>query len=215
MIVAIALAAAFATGVDPRRLGLLAAAVYFPWGAGAVVAWITWRARPDEDHRPALFCEGVAAELRAGSTLRDALATAATSVGSTTDLVIEPHAFPIAEVAASVGEEFPTIGDELRLTVVNASRSGSQAADLFDEIGSLAIAQLEMRREVRVATAPGRATAMLLVGAPTAYLASQASSGGISRMLESSQQRIVVMVGLGIFLIGAAAAVLVVVRASR
>lgn len=215
MIVAVGLAAAFASGVDPRRLGLLAAAVHFPWAAAVVVAWITWRARPSEDHRPSLFCEGVAAELRAGSTLRDALATAANSVGSTAPMVVNAHAFPISEVAAAVGREFPAISEELRLTVSNAFRSGSQAADLFDEIGSLAIAQSEIRREVKIATAPGRATAMLLVGAPAIYLASQAGSGGISRMLESSQQRIVVALGLGLFLVGAVAAMVVVLRASR
>lgn len=215
MIVALALAVAFACGVDPRRLGLLAAAVYFPWAVGAVVVWIIWKARPDEDHRPSLFCEGVAAELRAGSTLRDALATAATSVGSTDSTVNHPHAFPISEVAASVGKQFPAIAEELRLTVINAARSGSRAADLFDEIGSLAIAQSEIRREVRIATAPGRATAMLLVGAPAVYLAIQADSGGVSRMLESSQQRIVVMIGLALFFIGVVAAAVIVIRASR
>lgn len=215
MIVIVGLAVAHAFGVDPRRLALLAAAVYFPWAVGAAVAWLAWRARPDEDHRPSLFCEGVAAELRAGSTLREALATASASVGSTELSDVGPYVAPISELAAAVGDQFPAIAEELRLTVINASRSGSQAADLFDEIGSLAIAQSEIRREVRIATAPGRATAMLLVGAPATYLVSRAGSGGLERMLESSQQRVALLVGLALFLSGAAAAILVVVRASR
>lgn len=215
MIFAVVLAAAFASGVDIRRLIVLAGAVYLPWLAAAAVAWIVWKVRPEEDSRPSLFCEGVAAELRAGSALRDALATAATSVGSQSEALEFPHDFPMTEVAARLGEEFPEIGDELRLTVLNASRSGSQAADLFDEIGSLAIAQSEIRREVRVATAPGRATAMLLVGAPTFYLVSQAGSGALDGMLASSQQRIVAVIGLGLFLVGSAAALGVVWKATR
>jgi len=214
MIVVVGLAVAYARGVDPRRIALLAAAVYLPWAVAAVVAWIAWRARPDEDHRPSQFCEGVAAELRAGSTLREALVAASSSVG------VElwetgKSAAPISDTAAAVGDHFPAIREELRLTVINASRSGGQAADLFDEIGSLAIAQAEIKREVRIATAPGRATATLLVGAPVVYLVSQASSGGLGRMLESGQQRVAVLVGLALFLVGAAVATLVVWRASK
>ncbi|HZD22363.1 MAG TPA: hypothetical protein VE569_03025, partial [Acidimicrobiia bacterium] len=136
MIVPVVLAVAFAAGVDWRRLAVLASAVYLPWVAAALVAWVTWKARPNEDNRCVLFCEGVAAELRAGSTLRDALAAAATSVGSTSHTMRYPHGSPFTEVAVALGEQFPAIADELRLTVLNAATSGSQAADLFDEIGS-------------------------------------------------------------------------------
>lgn len=215
MIVPVLLAVAYASGVDWRRLAVIAGAVYLPWAAAAVVAWITWKARPDDDNRSVLFCEGVAAELRAGSTLRDALAAAATAVGIRSRSVRCPHDLPSAEVATALTEEFPAIADELRLTVLNTSSSGSQAADLFDEIGSLAIAQTEVRREVRVATASGRATSVLMVGAPLIYLVSRAGSGGLAKMLETSQQRVVVVIGLGLFLVGAASALLIVWRASK
>jgi len=122
---------------------------------------------------------------------------------------------PIIEVAADVGALFPAIGEELRLTVISAARSGSRAADLFDEIGSLAIAQSEIRREVRIATAPGRATAMLLVGAPMAYLLTRVGSGGLDSLLESSQQRAAVLAGLALFGFGAVWAVVVAWKASR
>lgn len=214
MIVAVGLAVAYALRADPRRIALLAGAVYQPWAVAAVVVWIVWRARPVEDQGASLFCEGVAAELRAGTSLRDALLAASASVGRP-DFSGRVHTAPIAVLATEVGALFPAMADELRLTIVAASRSGSQAADLFDEIGSLAITQSEVKREVRIATAPGRATALLLVGAPTAYLLSRVSSGGLDRMLESGQQRAAVLAGLALFALGGIGAVAVVWSASR
>lgn len=214
MIVPIALAIAYASGLDIRRIGLLAGAIYLPVVVGCIIVWVAWRARPREDNRPALFCEGVAAELRAGATLRDALTTAATSVGGVSP-VGDSLQSSIAGVADRVSNEFPDIGEELRLTILNAARSGSNASDLFDEIGSLALAQAEIRHEVQVATAPGRATALLLVGAPTLYLGTRAGGGGLGRMIESSQQRVVLLVGLGLFLVGALATMAIIWRASR
>lgn len=214
MSVVLALAVAYALGVDLRRIALLAGAIYFPMVVGALIALHWFRARPNDSSRPAIFCEGVASELRAGAILRDALATAATSVESSA-LSADTTTSTMAEVAAQAADEFPSIGEELRLTVVAAARSGSDAAALFDEIGSLAIAQSEIRREVSVATAPGRVTALVLVGAPVIYLVSQMSSGGLTRMLASSQQRIVALIGLGLFVIGMLAAILVLWRAGR
>lgn len=215
MTAAVALAVAFAVGVDPRRLAILAGALYFPLVVGTLLAVHWFRARSGESNRPSLFCESVASELRAGATLRDALARAATSVGCSSFAAAHSLNSPIAEVAARVAEEFPAIGDELRLTVVAAARSGSDAAQLFDEIGSLAIAQSEIQREVRVATAPGRATAVVLVAAPLLYLISRIGSGGLVGYLASSEQRVVTVLGLGLFLLGLAVAGFVLWRAGR
>lgn len=215
MTAAVVLSVAFALGLDPRRLLILAGAIYFPLVVGALVVAHCYRTRSGESNRTSLFCEGVASELRAGATLRDALATAATSVGSSFLAVDSSMGSPISEVAARVAEEFPAIGDELRLTVVAAARSGSDSAQLFDEIGSLAIAQAEIKREVRVATAPGRATALLLVAAPLLYLIYRVGSGGLAGYLASSEQRVVALLGLGLFLLGLAASGLVLWRAGR
>jgi Flp pilus assembly protein TadB len=211
VIAVLIIAIAFAAGVDPRRLALLAAAIYMPLVLAGLLAIHWYRVRSDESNRPSLFCESVSAELRAGATLRDALAAAATSVGC--DPI--PQLSHMAEVAAHLSRCFPTIGEELRLTVVAAARTGSDSAGLFDEIGSLALAQSEINREVRVSTAPGRATALVLVGAPLVYVVSRLGSGGISEFLASSQQRLVALLGLGLFLLGLTVAGLVVWRASR
>jgi Flp pilus assembly protein TadB len=211
MIVAVCLAVAFAAGADPRRLALLAGAIYLPFAVAGLVAIHWYRVRSEESNRPALFCESVSAELRAGATLRDAVATAAFSVGC--DRI--PAGSSIEDLATTVAEHFPTIGEELRLTIVTAARTGSDSAALFDEIGSLAIAQAEIGHEVMVATAPGRATALVLVGAPVFYVISRLGSGGISVYLASAEQRLVALLGLGLFLAGLAAASLVLWSASR
>lgn len=210
MIVACVLAMAFAIGVDPRRLALLAGAIYLPVVFAGLLAVHWYRARGHETSQPSLFCEGVSAELRAGATLRDALISAAASVGS--DPI--PIRSSATEIAATVGELFPIIGQELRLTVLAAVRAGSDSAALFDEIGSLAIAQSEIRREVRMATAPGLATALLLVGAPLFYLVVRLGSGGVSGFLASAEQRFVAVLGLGLFLLGLVAACIILWRAT-
>lgn len=211
MIVAVSLAIAFAAGVDPRRLVLLAGAIYLPFVVAGLVAIHCYRARSDDSNRPALFCENVSAELRAGATLRDAVATAASSVGC----VRIPEGSSLEDLAVTVAGHFPTIGEELRLTVFTAARTGSDSAALFDEIGSLAIAQSEIGREVRVATAPARATALVLLGAPVFYVMSRFGSGGVSAYLASAEQRLVALLGFGLFLAGLVAASLVLWRASR
>lgn len=210
MIVAVVLAAAYAAGVDARRLVLIAGAVYLPLFLAVLIAAHWYRARSEENNRSSLFCESVSAELRAGATLRDAIATAAASIGC--DPI--PVGSSMEYASSRVAEYFPAIGEELRLTVRAASRAGSDAAALFDEIGSLAIAQAEIRQEVRVATAPGRATALVLVGAPLLYVINRVGSGEMSSYLATSEQRVAVLVGLGLFTVGLVVASLVLWRAA-
>jgi len=206
------LTAGLASGLDVRRVALLAGAIHLPLVAGALIGVHWLRARPDSTHRPSMFCEGVASELRAGATLRDALAASASAVGISVE--VSPT-FLIDEVAALVADEFPSIGREIHLTVTASTRSGSDAAALFDEIGSLALAQDEVRREVRVATAPGRATALLLIGAPLFYVSSRLSEQGLGDLLASTEQRVTAMIGLGLFMVGLAGASFVLWRAGR
>jgi len=213
MMAVVVIAVAFALGVDPRRLALIAGVLYLPMVVAVVIALHWLRARPDETNGPSLFCVGVASELRAGASLRDALTTAATSVGLA-PIPTGTNA-PMTEVAAHVAGQLPSIGQELELTVVAASRSGSDSAALFEEIGSLAIAQSEIRREIRVATAPGRATALVLVGAPLIYLVGQLGSGGLAGLVASQEQRLVATLGLALFVTGLVAAGFVLWRAAR
>lgn len=205
---------AYVAGADPRRLALLAGATYFPLVVAALIGLHWLRGRPDTSSRPAIFCAGVAAELRAGTALREALLTSAASAGISPSTA-EQSSGPIPELAAHIASQMPGIHRELELTVIAASRSGSDSAALFEEIGALAIAKSEMSREVTMATAPGRATALVLVGSPVLYLGWQLGNGGLGELLATPEQRIVAMLGLALFFIGAALAGVVLWRASR
>lgn len=211
MVAAVLLAAALAYGVDPRRVALLAAAAYLPYVLGALAVFYAWRSRPEEESRSSLFCDVVASELRAGASLRAAVAGAAASVGSR----VSSSGSSMTEFAEQVAEEFPAIGEELRLTITQAGHTGADTAALFDEIGSLALAQAEIRREVRTATAPGRATALVLVAAPVLYVGSRLRSGSFDRLFVSPYQRYAALFGLGLFALGLTAVLLIVWRAGR
>jgi Flp pilus assembly protein TadB len=211
MMTMLLLAIALALGVDPVRVVLLAAAVYVPYLLAILVIFHLWKSRPEEDTRPALFCDSVASELRAGASLRSAVAVSAASVGAR----LRTIGSTLDAVAAQVAEEFPSIGQELGLTIATAGRTGADTASLFDEIGALALAQTEIRREVRTATAPGRATALVLIGAPVLYTASRFSSGGIDRLLATPYQRYAALLGFGLFAAGLVAVMLIVWRAGR
>lgn len=212
MIESALLAAGVASGIDMRRVALLAGVIHLPLVVAALMGVHWLRARPQGSHRSSLFCEGVASELRAGSSLRDALVAAARSAGE--PIESSPTA-TLAEVTADVSKAFPSIGRELTSTVDAAARSGSDAAALFDEIGSLALAQDEVRHEVRVATAPGRVTALLLVGAPILYLSARFQDRGLADLLVTPEQRVIAIIGLGSFLLGAGGASAVLWRAGR
>jgi len=209
----LAVAAALVVGIDIRRVGLLAVALYLPLVVVGLVAVAMWRNRRDTEAPSALFCEGVASELRAGSPLRDALAAAAASVGSHIRHRVTNPDSSIAEVAEALGDEFEDVGLELEMTIKAAARSGSRAADLFDEIGSVAIAQSEISHEVRVASSPARATAVVFVAVPVTYLVIQAQSGTLTRLLAAPEQRIAGVAGLLLFVIGIVSAALLMWRA--
>ncbi len=210
----LALAVALVVGIDIRRVGFLAVALYLPVVVVGLVAMAIWKTRRDTEDRSALFCEGVASELRAGSPLRDALAAAGASVGSSIRRrVTEPGGSSIADVAEALGDEFEDVGLELEMTIKAAARSGSQAADLFDEIGSVAIAQSEISHEVRVGSSPARATAIVFVAVPVIYLVIQAQSGTLTRLLAAPEQRIAGVAGLLLFIAGIVSAALLMWRA--
>lgn len=211
MIVATSLAVLFALGVDVRRIVVLASAVYLPVVAGALVVLLIWKLRPDDTTRSAVFCEGVASELRAGSSLRSAVVDAARAAGVAG---LSPYE-PMESIAGRIAENFAEVGDELKLTISMSARSGADSAALFDEIATLALAQAEIRREVSTATAPARATALVLVGAPVGYVAWRITGGGIGGVVGSSAQRIAAMAGLGVFLVGVGITALVMWRSSR
>jgi Flp pilus assembly protein TadB len=212
MITTVGLALGLAAGIDWRRLAVLACAVHLPLLLGLLIGLLPLIRRGPKDTAAAVFCEAVASELRSGASLQLAINAAADSIGA---LPSGEQFIGTAGLATTVAQRFPEISEELRLVIANSLRSGNDTAALFDEIGSLAIAKAEVRREVRMASAPGKMTALVLIAAPVSYLTLQAGSGALGDLLTTPHQRTAGMIGLALFLVGAAIAAMVTVRASR
>ena len=201
MIELFALATAIAVGVVPCRVALLAAALYLPLVVVAMALVSIWRGHRDIGANDAAFCDAVAAELRSGRNLRDALGAAGETLAPAMAELGRQGA-PLHEFANVARDEFDDVGSELALTIERVWRSGSAAADIFEEIGSLAIAEAEVANEVRVASVPARATALVFVGAPILYLGWLATTGGVGSLLADQSQRIVSIVGILVFAAG-------------
>lgn len=207
---AVGIAIAVASGLDLRRVAILIVAFVMPISIVGLAAVAIWMSRRTADSRSALFCEGVASELRSGSPLRTALGAALVSVGgrSPNDL----SSAPLAGVAADIASQFEDIELELEMSIHAASRAGAYVSDLFDEIGSFAIARSEVEHELRVATAPARATALVFLAAPSMFVAGRLGSGGLNDLLAIPHQRAAVLIGLGLFIGGILLASLVMWR---
>lgn len=208
-----ALCLAYVAGIEGWRLALLAMVLYVPVVVAPLVVLVALRSRRQLDDRAVLFCEGVASELRTGSALVPAILSAARSLG--VDITSDSGGPPGSpdELIDAVEREFSDFGLELRATIQASARSGGAAADLFDEIGSLAIAHNEIAREVRTSSAAARATAWLFVAAPVAFLWFQTRSGGLAALLQAREQRIVALAGLALFATGLAVVVALMWRA--
>ncbi len=202
----------FALGADPRRLLILGVILAFPPLVMVPAGLAYWEKARSTDSRPILFCQGVAAELRAGASLPSAVAAAAQSVGCD-DLETLALSGDIGPAASSAAREFPAIAPELELTITRAAGTGGSAADLFDEIGSLALAQEEIRREVRVAAAPAKAATVVFIVLPAGYLLSRWAGGDLQSLFSIQAQRYMAVAGLALFAVGLAVALFLVSRA--
>ena len=207
-IASLAAGVALVAGVDLRRIVVLTAAMALPLIAGVLVAFLILRQRRAVENRAVMLTEGIASELRAGANLRDALAVSAGAVG------LETSGGTVGAIASEIAVHVPEIGTELRSAVAAAVSSGSRVADLFDEIGAIAIAQAEVSREVRVATAPARVTAAVLGGAPALYLILQMRGSGLTSLVSSPGQKVSGLLGLALFLAGLATVLTILWRAA-
>jgi hypothetical protein len=116
----------------------------------------------------------------------------------------------IAQVAKS---EFSEIGPELGTLLARADGIGVSPAALFDEIGALALAQVEVAQEVSIASAPARTTGAVLLLVPLLALGWALSRGSLDGLLRQPAQRAAVLVGLALVCAGITLSVLILRRA--
>jgi hypothetical protein len=162
--------------------------------------------------RSATFCDAVAAELRAGASARGAVETAAGSVDAQELVDLCRVGAPMGVIARRARSEFADIGDEIEALLARTDGIGVSPAAVFDELGNLALAQVEVVHEVATASAPAVATAAVLLVGPIVALAITASRAGFDDLLAQPAQRAAALVGSGLVVTGVAIAVLMLRR---
>ena len=172
----------------------------------AIVAAPRWvdlrvRRRERETDEPRFYA-AVGAELRAGASLRHALADAAGEQDSA-ELHrvrrITDSGAPIDEVAAELGT-LSGSGRQAAVALRVAERSGGRAAEVFQRLADRASDAAELERQQRVLTAQSRMSALIVGGLPFVWLA----FGGISRLetLVANGGIVIAVVGLGLQALG-------------
>ena len=207
------IALAFSAGIEWRRIAVLALAVVVPLPLAGLVAIHWWRSRPGLSMRPARFCEAVSGELRAGASLRASLETAAVSVEATEVARCCRIGAPMDQIARAARAEFAEIGPEIGALLARSDGLGVSPAALFDEIGALALAQVEVAHEVSIASAPARATGAVLLLGPLLAIGWALSEGRVEGLLGQPAQRAAALVGLGLVGAGITVSVLILRRA--
>jgi hypothetical protein len=120
---------------------------------------------------------------------------------------------PMAAVARAASAEFDDVGLELAALVARAGDIGVPPAALFDEIGGLALAQVEVTQEVSMASASARATGVVLVGAAVVGVGWALSSSGLEPLLKHPAQRASAIIGVLLVASGLALSILILRRA--
>jgi Flp pilus assembly protein TadB len=201
MMVTLVVSWALLMGVEIRRLAVLVAALLFPLPVGVLIVWHSWQNRPGVATRSVEFCDAVSSELKSGAPLRMALGAAATSVDAHDLRARCDSGTPIGFLAASLRDEFPDVGPELAVVVERVAALGGPSADLFREISSLALAQVELAQEVASGSAAARATAFVLLMVPVVALVA-VGTRGLGEYLQSPAQIGAVLIGFLMVLAG-------------
>ena len=178
MLIAILLAGGLALGVHPAVLALAALAAIEPrlilvgaaiWAVVHALRRRRHRVTPDDE---ATYFRAVAAELRAGASLRGAVGEAVDRVPALSlDRAIRYAAAgaPMTEIADIVEVQFPENGRLIGAAFRLSDWSGAQVADTFAGLADRASASADLARERRAATAHARMSAIVIGIAPVAF----------------------------------------------
>lgn len=143
-------------------------------------------ARRQRRERPvgeeALYLLGVAAELRAGLPLRQALVAAggrAPALDASAVRRAVEAGRPVDDVAAAAGQALPRHGRLAVAAVRIGGVTGGRVAEAFEVAAALARSDEDLERERRAAAAQAVAGATILVGLPVAAVARQVAAGDL------------------------------------
>ena len=216
-------ATAIAAGAHPAVVALAALAVVEPrlvlaGAAGWALFNLVRRRRTSSADVEATFLRALAAEIGAGSSLRLALADAATRVqldldpavrlaraGMSMDRVANALSKQLAHNAVAVGAAF-----EL------SDWSGARTAAMFEGLTDRATEAAELEREKAAATAQARFSAWVVGLAPLVFTALLLAGGGFGSLRRAGGAGFFVIgLGLALEVAGLAVVALILKRASR
>jgi tight adherence protein B len=190
VVIALGLAAGLVIGAPLPALAALGLAVWQPvWALAAILAWSVLAGQHNDsstEDAEAAYLQAVGSELRAGSSLRHSLSSAASRVaGLQLDRVVRlaTAGRPLAQVAQSLERALPRLGALTASAVRTAGVTGGRAADVFDALSVLAAEETALVRERRTATAQARISAWIVGGLPVVYLLYAAVSGKLAVLL--------------------------------
>lgn len=225
MLIAVLLAGGLALGVHPAVLALAALAAIEPRLilAGAAV-WAVVHAMRRRRHRvtpddEATYFRALAAELRAGASLRGALGEAVDRVPALSlDRAVRyaEAGAPMTEIADIVEVQFPENGRLAGAAFRLSDWSGAQVADTFAGLADRASASAELARERRAATAQARMSAIVIGIAPVAFAALLLATGRGAGLVDHGWIGLLILgAGLTLEVLGLLVVALIIRRADR
>lgn len=225
MLTAVLVAAGLALGVHPAVVALAALAAIEPrlvligavaWGIVAAIRRRKSRITPDDE---ATYFRALAAELRAGASLRGAIGEALHRVPA---LSLGPAAryaeagMPMSEIADAVESRFPENGRLAGAAFRLSDWAGARVADTFEGLAEQAAASAELVRERRAVTAQARFSALVIGIAPVAFATLLFATGrGSGLMAHGTIGGVVLGAGLALELTGLIVVALILRRAER
>lgn len=217
MLTAILVAGALGLGPNPLLALFLAIAILRPlWFLAGAALWAAWNVRKRGRERaslPALEAEllrGMAAELEAGASIRDALAlgwTRAAELSLGFAVRFAKAGRPAPEVAAQLRSVLPVNGRLVAAAYEIVSDTGARAGGVFASLALRAVEKGELERERRTLTAQARMAAWLVGGLPAAAAVLLAAAGrspqltGVGGVLTAFGAALIGLGGLAVWLL--------------
>lgn len=214
MLIAVVLSLAILAGLPWLVAALLVLGLSQPWlglAVLAVLAAVAMGRRPATlgGHDEAAFHAAVAAELRAGASLRAALTNATARIPGLSQTAAVRHATigrPLESVASELALKLAVTGILLEPAIAVAAAAGGRAARVFDRLSLRAADEAALQQEVRVATAQVQVSAAVVGGLPLAAFGFAAVTGRLSTLLHAGTAGVVVLI-VGVTLVVAGLAV--------
>lgn len=176
MLIALVVALSLALGPHPFFAVVLAVALLQPvWFLVAALVWAVWNVHQRQRLRAQLpgleadLLRGIAAELEAGASVREALVLGAARVPALPLETVIRYARAgrsAVEVADRLWPVLPVNGRLVASAYEIVSATGARAAGVFSSLAVGAAAKVELERERRTLTAQARFSAWMVGGLP-------------------------------------------------